>query len=102
MRARAEDMAPPPWEVTYIDPAVCGTSIDQWFVMSDPHGVNVGPLSIHEWEPTAHYVASWHPVVALAIADWLEDVAGRSAQNPHWYAADHALAVARAYLGDQS
>jgi hypothetical protein len=48
----------------------------------------------------AQYVASWQPVVALAVADWLEaeaDHADRlSHVNAHLLAG--ALAVARAYL----
>lgn len=49
---------------------------------------------------TTEHIASWHPVVALAVADWLD----RSAYL--WDFGDigtankeHALAVATAYLG---
>jgi hypothetical protein len=40
---------------------------------------------------TAEHIASWHPAVALAVADMLEDTSRRK-----------ALAVARAYLGRDS
>lgn len=94
-------MAPPPWEVQYIDPAIVGGGADRWFVMSDPHHVNVGPLSDHEWEPTAHYMASWHPAVALAVADVLDLAAQWAEDHPgSWPPANKAaLVVANAYLG---
>jgi hypothetical protein len=51
------------------------------------------------------HIASWHPAVALAVADWLDDEAADTEEwneqtgesrpvNPY------ALAVARAYLGE--
>ncbi len=48
----------------------------------------------------AEHIASWHPDVALAVADWLDDEAewmeaGSSVQGP-------GLALARAYLGVSS
>lgn len=55
-------------------------------------------------EAAAH-IASWHPVVALAVADWLDSTAdglerrGVTARvRPDERA---ALAVARAYLGEE-
>lgn len=53
---------------------------------------------------TVEHIASWSPVVALAVADWLERVALTAAEVdlrdplPNTEAHD-ALAVARAYLG---
>jgi hypothetical protein len=53
------------------------------------------------------YIASMHPAVALAVADWLEneadaaDLVQRTAIDPHEMLGlpdRHALAVARAYL----
>lgn len=46
----------------------------------------------------AEHIASWHPTVALAVADWLDDHASQSdilrcAPNPR------AINVARTYLG---
>ena len=51
----------------------------------------------------AHY-SSWHPAVALAVADWLEQAAihfegGSLTVHPM---AKRAIAVARAYLGEAS
>lgn len=47
---------------------------------------------------TAH-IASWHPGVALAVADWLD----RFAVMTYCYGPaefDHAVAIARAYLNE--
>ena len=61
-------------------------------------------------EDNAAYIASMHPGVALAVADWLEAEADRaaeidgfedSASYPLMLAGfRHSLAVARAYLGE--
>lgn len=60
----------------------------------------------------AQHIASWHPAVALAVADWLDSV--RAPDDPHTLAEaeskrcrlcaeyHRALAVARAYLGRDS
>jgi hypothetical protein len=58
----------------------------------------------------AAHIASWHPVVALAVANWLEAEAERAAQMDGYEATSayplmlsaykHPLAVARAYLGE--
>lgn len=56
----------------------------------------------------AEHIASWHPAVALAVADWLEFEANvHEASVRNSAPADHrlstqALAVARAYLGESS
>jgi hypothetical protein len=54
---------------------------------------------------TASHIASWHPAVAFAVADWLEEIevreAARSRANvssPVLYLTE-ALTIARAYLG---
>jgi len=56
------------------------------------------------------HIASWHPVVALAVADWLDHAAARAESKiehggkpePVWLHERDALAVARAYLGRES
>lgn len=60
------------------------------------------------WAEDAEHIASWHPAVALAVADWLDATAtridaGRDPQhggrrNHSWRGSREALAVARAYL----
>ena len=68
---------------------------------SDPH-LRTG------WQYDAEHLASWHPAVALAVADWLDALARaveRSGVAHHPEPAsihDAALVVARAYLGDES
>jgi len=58
----------------------------------------------------AHHIASWHPAVALAVADWLEregsawqqviaDHPGLAEASEKNIAKSDALAVAKAYLG---
>ncbi len=55
----------------------------------------------------ADHIASWHPAVALAVADWLDHVSdllhvleGFNAGPLLPAETEHALAVARAYLGE--
>lgn len=50
----------------------------------------------------AEHIASWHPAVALAVADWLEATAARMdlKHNHGWRGSRQALAVARAFLGE--
>lgn len=47
----------------------------------------------------AEHIASWHPIAALAVADWLA-VAADAYES--WPGAEpgHSLKVARAYLGE--
>lgn len=45
----------------------------------------------------AQYVASWHPGVALAVADWLDTAAQAWDAGVEW---DEALDLARRYLGE--
>ena len=52
-------------------------------------------------DDTFAHAASWHPAVALAVADWLDEVhANVSTYNSHYHR--HAFAVARAYLGEEA
>jgi hypothetical protein len=49
----------------------------------------------------SQYVASWHPLVAAFVADWLDAEAAALWDPPICtYSANHALDVARAYLGE--
>ena len=52
-------------------------------------------------DTTAH-IASWHPAVALAVADWLDAQAERAEIGFAGKVYEQALAVARAYLGEDS
>lgn len=65
-------------------------------------------------EEDAEHIASWHPAVALAVADWLDAEAavwtassmqpepGTVIERREWSSLDQAAAVARAYLGGTS
>lgn len=57
------------------------------------------PNQWSRYDDAAH-IASWHPAVALAVADWLEYVS--KAHEDAYISGSHALAVARAYLGDDT
>lgn len=77
-----------------------------YYPSSDVHiyeydGHVVGEVNTERPDDAAH-IASWHPAVALAVADWLELQARRlDGVGLGMIVADHpALAVARAYLGE--
>jgi len=96
-RAEAATYTAMPWGVDEIGAV--------WAQEADGRPV---PISSRSTDQNAEHIASWHPAVALAVADWLDDTAtanervgvmfasvlnGRNALN------QKALAVARAYLG---
>jgi hypothetical protein len=102
MRERAEAATPGPWETSgraveqsagdYAD--VIGREVDCMTYCYG--GTPVLPV-----KADAEYIASMHPVVALAVASWLEAAAGCKCGpfDDHGDLAAAALAVARAYLG---
>jgi hypothetical protein len=79
------------WSLGDVEVAVCRGSIDEGN------------------EANAEHIASWHPAVALAVADWLEATAAENDSSDalaflNFAGADAqaALTVARAYLGSAS
>ena len=92
MRERVKDAAPSPWrevgdgELLGCFAVVCCGSAE----------FNVAPAVI---PAHADHIASWHPAVALAVADWLDATAKTSA--PYRAEFPHAVGVARTYLGEQ-
>jgi hypothetical protein len=66
----------------------------------DAHGSVILASPWTDQAPTIH-AASWHPAVALAVADWL-DASATHADSTGGRCICHeaALAVASAYLGD--
>lgn len=97
MRKRAENVAqvcPPPW----VDSASPFASFGHSLV--DNQGAELSSAA----PVVLDHLASWHPAVALAVADWLDGFADETeVLNSH--ASDcrpcaPALAVARAYLGE--
>jgi len=117
MRERAEAATAGPWS-TYAD--------ETDHIVFDQYGIGVQSDASHDvvcysgqvYSRDAAHIASWHPAVALAVADWLEVVATRyesmldtfapgsragavtAAENVTGWS--EALAVARAYLGGEA
>lgn len=58
MRARAEAATPSPWQIRH-GQYVTTNSIPPALIGCDER-------------PDAEHIASWHPAVALAVADWLD------------------------------
>jgi hypothetical protein len=95
--------------------AEAATNDGQWFAASGLGGPSViSEDSLGDWlgniaertsEHDAQHIASWHPAVALAVADWLDMVAdyvdlALDRRRPGWRATvHHAEKVATAYLG---
>lgn len=90
MRQRAARV-PHPW---------AGTE-RQIYPAADPM-IIIAQSGVTEW---ADYLLSWHPDVALAVADLLENCAGQAEQSGLWMPdalSPGPLAVARAYLGGET
>jgi hypothetical protein len=105
MRERAEAAAEP-WHPWGDDSLPERSGMTAW--TDDMNGYLGGPWAVH--------AGSWHPAVALAVADWLAVVAARieeihdslpftarlTLDSLNVTAANEAVAVARAYLGEPS
>ena len=107
MRERAEAATPGPWL------GVIGKFKDaEWpcviAAQGDPNdprtwlmGAGNGAANA---EADATHSGSWHPLVALAVADWLEASAATAvraeAEGASVHPDSYALKVARAYLGE--
>lgn len=94
MRERAEALkgdrwvAHGGWVTVESNRCTCGGG-GEW-----PHEKHCGLDPVADVGPRpAEHIASWHPAVALAAADWLADEGSGVAVNPR------AVALARAYLG---
>lgn len=101
MRSRAELATPGPWE------RARGRHGEG--VRSSTTGAILATLHTDRDREDMRHVASWHPAVALAVADLLDDGASyvefMQREHPAEPAADYAkfyLAVARAYLEETS
>lgn len=93
MRERAEAATPGPWVTGSVNPRTNGMT---WFGNLDPE--IPGPLG-EAGGRDAQHIASWHPAVALAVANWLDETAVIASEPGGWVPGE-ALAVARAYLGE--
>jgi hypothetical protein len=95
MRERAEKATPGPWvyDLAYGE---------RFYSVGLDESVLVAPLAhriARRWD--AVHIACMDPAVALAVADWLDITANRWESNPKYSGGPDALAVARAYLGEQ-
>lgn len=98
MRERAEaarDSAPRQWDG--------GAWLERDADWYEPHALS--SRRVASVQDSGH-IASWHPAVALAVADWLEaEAEGHDVDTydvSNCCRMPHALAVARAYLGRES
>lgn len=101
MRERATGITPAPWSVGTFTCEVRGN--DGRNYVGSTYG---GILGMEELN--AQHIASWHPAVALAVADWLDETADNWTRidplRPHFNNRFErsAYMVARAYLGEES
>ena len=109
LRERAEAATPGPWEANMHSPDMGGR---HGWDLRGPR--NLGPLgavvSARMLSGNAHYIATMHPGVGLAIADLLDCVAEDAESNDEFDGFDpyavvvgygHAIAVARLIVGEQ-
>ena len=113
MRERAEAATPGPWSQHTAEAAAdtvifAGrewvTNIENCPSIGEHMRTPGGSICTDQALPNGEHIASWHPAVALAVADLLE----RSARTKFvtfgggLHVDQDALAVARAYLGEAS
>ena len=96
MRERAEEATPGPWSNR--------RHLDEQVVRTDTGA----PLARTDTRADRRHIASWHPVVALAVADLMDDgatfieyVAMNHSAEASGTEGQFFLAVARTYLGEQ-
>ena len=100
MRRRAEAATPGPWER---DGHAIHADREEWDRGGGKQAIArmFMPHRAPRMDANAEHIASWHPAVALAVADWLEQVAE---DGPFLTAQvkDKAATVASAYMGEAS
>lgn len=110
VRERAEGASAGPWEALALGSEGYAVLAERPAESKLRSRLRVARLGWEEWDTdkaNAEHIASWHPAVALAVADWLEFEANvheasiRNAAPADHRLSTHALAVARAYLGEQ-
>lgn len=91
MRERAEAATPGPWERSWDNQMIAGYG-------SPCDGEQLADF--FDSESNAVHAASWHPAVALAVADWLEQTAISWHLYENHAIRNTAIVTARAYLGN--
>lgn len=97
MRERAGAATPGPWTYEPAGESECGEPnccYEYWHDRVWGDGVVQAEI---DDAGNAQHIASWHPVVALAVADWLDS----EFSHPFGPTAE-AIDVARAYLGESA
>lgn len=103
MRQTALAATPGPWQHMCLGSEGCLVLRATGTLRERGHG-RVARFGQKDWQPDhadAAYVTGMHPLVALAVADWLD----RFGDPVYCYGPaefDSALNIARAYLGDDS
>ena len=108
LRELANGATPGPWKHMCLGSEGCVVHRDSGTIRErGPSRGTVARFGWKEWKADhadAVFVAGMDPLVALAVADWL-DAAAETAeytevQGAHIHPESHALKVARAYLGE--
>lgn len=103
MRERAEAASPSPWftEPNTMAGRVWVAMTRTWWPKADAEPIFQvrHEENYKQREHDAAHIASWHPTVVLAVADWLDNYASVMERDHPIAFADQALIVARAYLG---
>ena len=103
MRELAENAEPGVWKLwgMQVMADTSGTSnVDLATPVTNCHTPSTTDRLLHTGN--AQHIASWHPAVALAVADWLDVVADDGTADYDLINSEgEALTVARAYLGGE-
>ena len=112
MRERAEAATPGPWSQHTAEAAAdtvifAGsewvTNVDNCPSVGEHLRTPGGSICSDQALPNGAHIASWHPAVAVAVADWLDQCAQFSERGLLGVIHERkALAVARAYLGSDA
>jgi hypothetical protein len=99
LRERADGSQPSPW---YAELSIRATDDANWWFVCDANGFEVAQTR-HSVKAEADYIATMHPGVGLALADWL-DLHARNLESGRMVETtpSPALTVARLILGRAS
>jgi hypothetical protein len=112
LRERIDGSQPSPW---YAELSILAPDDANWWFVCDANGFEVAQTR-HSVKAEAAYIATMHPGVGLALADWLDEIAAGWMWDDEGAACDwdgmplkldeavdsHAVKVARLILGGAS